>query len=111
MGLFRSLLYSALLNRVLRGGRPPVDPRRYGPRYGTGPRRGVYGPGYGLGYGPRRPPARGGFRFAGPIPTYSGTTRRGNRVQVGGCCLPIPLMVLVTGALAGLVRRRSAPGA
>ncbi len=106
MGLIRSLVYSALLDRLLGGGRRPVDPRRIGPQFRPGPGRG-YGPGYGMGYGPRRPPARSGFRL-GPTPTYTGRTRRGNRVQVSGCCLPIPLMVLATSALAGLVRRRPA---
>ena len=93
MGLFRSLLYSALLDRLLRGGRGgAVDPRRYGPRYGPGP-----------GY---RPPARrGGIRFAGPLPYYAGTTRRGTRVRVGGCCLPIPLTVLATTTAVALGRR------
>jgi hypothetical protein len=101
MGLFRSLVYSTLLDRLLRGGRGGiVDPRRYGPRYGAGP---GYGAGYRSGY---RPPARrNGIRFAGPLPYYQGTTRRGSRVSVGGCCLPIPLTVLATGTAVALGRR------
>jgi hypothetical protein len=39
---------------------------------------------------------RGGFR--GPFPYYSRHTRRGGRVTVTGCCLPIPL-ALVAGSL------------
>lgn len=53
---------------------------------------------------PRRHP-RGGFRFFGPFPGYSGTTRRGTRVHVGGCCLPIPLSVLAAGLTAVAARR------
>lgn len=99
MGLFRSLVYSALLDRLLRGGRGhgrpggAMDPRRYGPRYGS--------PSYG------RPPARGSWGMTGPFPTYRGTTRRGTQVRVGGCCLPIPLTVLASGVALGLVRGRS----
>lgn len=101
MGLFRSLVYSTLLDRLLRGGRGgQVDPRRYGPRSGAG-------------YGPRpgyRPPARrGGIRFAGPLPYYEGTTRRGTRVRAGGCCLPIPLTVLMTATAVVLGRRHLGP--
>jgi hypothetical protein len=44
---------------------------------------------------------RGGFRFVGPFPSYSTRTRRGTRVSVSGCCLPIPLVV-VTGAGLGV---------
>lgn len=51
---------------------------------------------------------RGGFRFVGPFPGYSTTTRRGNRVHVGGCCLPIPLSVFAAGTTALVVRRRTA---
>ena len=40
---------------------------------------------------------RGGF--IGPFPYYSGRTRRGTRVSVGGCCLPIPLGALSVSAL------------
>ena len=34
---------------------------------------------------------RGRGGFFGPFPYYSGRTRRGSRVTVSGCCLPIPL--------------------
>jgi hypothetical protein len=47
-----------------------------------------------------RPRGRGGF--FGPLPYYSHRTRRGGRVTVSGCCLPIPLMLTV--ALAAWVR-------
>ena len=65
---------------------------------------------------PRRPPrpwwappppprrrSRSGFRFVGPFPAYSTRTRRGSRVTVGGCCLPLPLTLAV--ALGALGRR------
>jgi len=100
MGLFRGIVYSALLDRLLRGRGGhggAVDPRRYGPRSG---------PGYG-----RPPQRRGGFGFSGPFPTYSGTTRRGTQVRASGCCLPIPLSVVLAGTAAGLLHRRHASGA
>ncbi len=50
----------------------------------------------GYGYG-RRPRGRGGLF---PFPHYSTRTRGGSRVSVSGCCLPIPLL-LVVSALAG----------
>jgi hypothetical protein len=43
--------------------------------------------------------ARGRGGFFGPFPYYSGRTRRGSRVTVTGCCLPIPLALAVGGAL------------
>ena len=61
------------------------------------------------GYGRRRPP-RSGFGMWGPFPSYRTRTRRGSRVQVSGCCLPIPLaLVLATGlgAHAASIARRS----
>lgn len=99
MGLFRSLALNALLNRLLGGrggGYGGSNP------YGTAPR---YGPQYGppVPMYPRRRSGGGIF----PIPHYTGTTRRGSRVSVGGCCLPIPLTILATGATAALVRLRS----
>jgi hypothetical protein len=42
-----------------------------------------------------------------PLPHYSRRTRRGSRVTVTGCCLPLPL-ALVMAAAAGarvLLRR------
>lgn len=44
----------------------------------------------------------------GPMPYYSGRTRRGSRVHVSGCCLPIPLGVLLATAVGarGAIRRR-----
>ena len=43
---------------------------------------------------------RGRGGFVGPFPYYSGRTRRGTRVSVGGCCLPIPLGMLTLSAFA-----------
>ncbi len=101
MRLLRGLALNALVNRLLggRGGHRPGGPSdpygmapRYGPRYGPQP--------------PMYPPRRGrGGIF--PIPHYSGTTRRGTRVSVGGCCLPIPLMVLTTAGAVTLLSSRS----
>jgi hypothetical protein len=75
-------------------------------RIGTGGsrRRGWRAPPPRYGYGRRR---RGNFGFFGPFPTYSTRTRRGSRVTVSGCCLPIPLALAVATALAarGLLRR------
>ena len=47
---------------------------------------------------------RGRFGFWGPVPYYSTRTRRGSEVSVGGCgcCLPIPLMV--TAGVVGVLR-------
>jgi hypothetical protein len=80
------LLFGYLLRRVLGGG------RRRGWR-GPPPR-----------YGARR---QGRFGRFGPFPTYSTRTRRGSRVTVSGCCLPIPLALVVSAALGarGLLRR------
>jgi hypothetical protein len=49
----------------------------------------------------RRPSGRIGFW--GPVPYFSTRTRRGTDVSVGGCgcCLPIPLVVML-GTAAGL---------
>ena len=53
----------------------------------------------------RRSRGRGGF--VGPFPYYSRRTRGGSRVSVSGCCLPIPLGLLVlAGAGARLLVRR-----
>ena len=54
-------------------------------------------------HGPR---SGGRFGWWGPMPTYTRRSRRGNEVSVGGCgcCLPIPLLGLVTvvGAMRAL---------
>jgi len=43
----------------------------------------------------------------GPFPRYSTRTRRGSRVTVSGCCLPIPLTLVVSAGLAArAVHRR-----
>ena len=76
MGLFRQLGRAYLVDRLLRGGRGRHSAA------GRSSRR----------YGGRRPRGRGGFY--GPFPYYSGRTRRGSRVTVSGCCLPIPLGML-----------------
>lgn len=36
----------------------------------------------------------------GPLPSYSTRTRRGSRVTVSGCCLPIPFALTVGSGLA-----------
>ncbi len=82
MGLLRALARVFLVNRLLRRRPPPFPP--------GGARRGRVG-------------------LFGPVPYYSTTTRRGTRVSVGGCCLPIPLFVVAAMTAAGLfVRRRFA---
>jgi hypothetical protein len=73
MLILRALARAFYLNRLMQRRQ-----RRYG-RYGYG-RRGRVG-------------------FFGPMPYYSGRTRRGTRVQVGGCCLPIPLGLLAATAV------------
>ncbi|MGI8681112.1 MAG: hypothetical protein ACR2JO_03045 [Mycobacteriales bacterium] len=92
MALFRWLARGFLLNRLLRSRRPPAPPsgyrsdgsgRAFPPQYRTG-RRGRVG-------------------LFGPFPYYSTTTRRGARVSVGGCCLPIPLFFLATMLTASLL--------
>jgi hypothetical protein len=68
-------------------------------------RRGRSSYGYGRRYGRRR--ARGGFGWTGPFPSYSRRTRRGSRVTVTGCCLPIPLaLTIAPPAVYALWRRR-----
>jgi hypothetical protein len=82
MLLVSRLLRVYLLRRLLGGG-------RHHRGYGSGRRR------------------RGRAGFLGPFPTYSTRTRRGSRVTVTGCCLPIPLALGLSLALAArlLVRR------
>ncbi len=50
---------------------------------------------------------RGRGGFIGPFPAYSTRTRRGSRVTVTGCCLPIPLVLAVSAGLGArvLIRR------
>lgn len=73
--------------------------------HGRQSRYGRYGRSrYGSRYGSGRRSSRGGLF---PLPHYSTRTRRGNRVSVGGCCLPIPLtLVAAAGALARLLLAR-----
>lgn len=78
--MFLRLLLAYLFRRVVGGGGRrrgwPSPPPRYGFR--------------------RRRSSR--FGFFGPFPTYSTRPRGGSRVTVSGCCLPIPL-ALVLGAV------------
>lgn len=71
-------------------------------------RRSAFGIGPRAPFGSRRPPQRSGFRMLGPLPSSSTRTRGGSRVQVGGCCLPIPLAFTLGGGalLARAVQRR-----
>jgi len=126
--LLRGYVVSRVLGRLLGGGRrrgPHPGPGYGGPGYGGqgygGP--GYGGPGYGRpgyggqgyggqgyggqGYGPAGGRRRGGFGMSGPFPTYSTRTRRGTRVHVGGCCLPIPLAVLGSTALGAAATGRA----
>jgi hypothetical protein len=93
MSLFGALGRAYVINRLAQRGRH----RRYG-RSPYGRHSGFFGP-------PRR---RGRTGFWGPMPYYSGRTRRGSRVHVSGCCLPIPLGMLLATAVGarGLMRRR-----
>jgi hypothetical protein len=54
-------------------------------------------------------PRRHRFGLWGPVPYYTTRTRRGSQVSVGGCgcCLPVPLLVVVStaGAVRALWRR------
>jgi len=61
---------------------------------------------YGHGYGGRRARHRGGWGMRGPFPSYSRRTRRGGRVTVTGCCLPIPLALTLAAAYLPTVRRK-----
>lgn len=44
--------------------------------------------------------------FFGPFPYYSRRTRGGSRVTVSGCCLPIPLGIVVACAAGARLLRR-----
>lgn len=97
MGLFRQLGRAYLVNRLLRGGRHRRPRGWYGGypgSHGRAPYRYARG-------------QRGRGGFFGPFPYYSGRTRRGSRVSVSGCCLPIPLGMLAALVVAArmLVRR------
>jgi hypothetical protein len=98
MGLLGSVARAILLDRLMRGGRRRGGYGRSG--YGA---PSPYGPSpYSQPYGGR---PGGRFRLL-PFPHYSRRTRSGARVSVGGCCLPIPLMVVATSGLAGVVSVR-----
>ncbi len=84
--MLKALVRVFLLRRLFKSAN-----RRGGTSYGSGGR-----------YGRRR--GRGGF---GPFPSYARRTRRGSRVNVTGCCLPIPLALTVAPpALYAFWRRR-----
>ena len=72
MILLSRLLRAYLFRRLLTGGSRRTRAARW---------RGPYG-------AYRRPRGRGGLF---PFPHYSTRTRRGGRVTVGGCCLPLAL--------------------
>jgi len=96
MRLLSRLLGAYLFRRLLTGGgrrRWSTPPPRY-QRWSAPP--------------PRYARRRGGrMRMVGPFPTYSTRTRRGSRVTVSGCCLPIPLALTAGTALGvwGVLRR------
>jgi hypothetical protein len=102
------LLATYVLRRLLGGGRRSRRARYGYGGWGPGARRrsawGGYAPRYGYGGRGRR---SGGFGFFGPFPTYSTRTRRGSRVTVSGCCLPIPLALVLAmfGTGRALIRR------
>jgi hypothetical protein len=90
MPLLGWLARGLLLKRLFGGrARRRSNRRAY---LGGGPRQSV---GYGRG-------RRGGVGLFGPVPYYSRRTRGGGRVSVGGCCLPIPLVL--SASLAGTLR-------
>ena len=95
MGLLGFLGRSYLLNRLLRGHRhdSPIARRDAGRSSRRSP--GTAGAG-----------GRGRIGFYGPIPHYTATTRRGTRVSVGGCCLPLPLMAVASTAAAAVATRQ-----
>lgn len=90
MSRFGSAVRRYLLDRILNGRRNQRSYGRAGPPL----------------YTPRR---RRRFGFWGPVPYYSTRTRRGREVSVGGCgcCLPIPLLVVLgtVGVLRALWKR------
>ena len=93
--ILRAFLFRRLFQRLLGGGgsgrRGYGSSSRYPSRYGSGRR------------------SRGGSSFGfRPFPTYSTRTRRGSRVSVTGCCLPIPLGLFALPVIARtlLARRR-----
>ena len=91
MSRFRALGRAYVINRLAQRGRR----RPYGRYSGSS---GFFGPS-------RR---RGRAGFFGPMPYDSGRTRRGTRVHVSGCCLPIPLGMLLATAFGarGFMQRR-----
>jgi hypothetical protein len=95
MGLLGFLARNYLLNRLLRGHRRDAPSARRG---AARPPRRFPGP-TGAGH-------RGRVGFFGPVPHYTATTRRGTRVSVGGCCLPLPLMAAAATAAAAAVATR-----
>jgi hypothetical protein len=98
MPLLQLLARAFLIRRLLRGSR-----QRHS---GWGRPRHRH-PGWGYGRPHRRP---SGWGRTGPFPSYSRRTRRGSRVTVTGCCLPIPLaLTLATAAGLGRAVRHRRP--
>jgi hypothetical protein len=62
----------------------------------------------GYGYRPRHPGPYGYGRRRRPSPLILGRPRRRTRVRVGGCCLPIPLGLLLGSTVVArlLLHRR-----
>ena len=92
MNLLRALLRGYLVKRIFRAltGRQAGRGRRQGP--------------YAI---RRRPSSRRRDRVGLlPFPHYSTRTRRGTRVSVGGCCLPVPLGLFAVTVGAFAARRR-----
>jgi hypothetical protein len=93
MWLLRPLLMRWLWRRLTGRGRGGPEARGGRRSRGTAPAR------------RSRAPASGGrrgggrFGFLGPLPSYSTRTRRGSRVTVTGCCLPLSLGALAVPAL------------
>jgi hypothetical protein len=95
MGLLGFLARDYLLNRLFRGHRHDSPSARRGAEWSPRRSPGATGAGH-----------RGRIGFFGPIPHYTATTRRGTRVSVGGCCLPLPLMVAASTAAAAVATRQ-----
>jgi hypothetical protein len=96
MGLFGQMARMYVINRML--GRGTRHRPHHG--HGHGHRRSRHASRYG-----RRRRGRGGF--FGPFPYYSTRSRRGSRVTVTGCCLPLPLaLTLAALTAAGAALRR-----
>ena len=91
--LLRRLAFGYLIKRLLDRRSPGSEGRTtYGP------------PGTRVLEAGRSRRGRGGF--FGPFPYYSTRTRRGTRVSVGGCCLPLGVVLIAAPALGVVALRR-----